>query len=923
MKFKITILFLCCFCSTILFAQSYSVKGIATDSINKLPIAQATLTLINAKDSTLVSFTRSTANGDLLLKNIPNGKYKYIVSRLSFVDVEDYIEVNNADVNLSKINLISKAKLLENVEVQQRIAAIRLKGDTLEYKADSFKVDKNATVQELLKRLPGISVNGKGEIVAQGQQVQKVLVDGEEFFSDDPAVVTKNLRADAIDKVQVFDKQSDQAAFTGIDDGVKNKTINLQMKEDKKKGYFGKLEAGSDLGDFRYGKAMANYFKGKQKIAAYLTADNTAYESLNWNEKSNYGEDMNRTVEMNEDGGMSMWSSGDDFSSGQGFPSSNTGGLHFSKKWNEDKNNLNNTYQYNQIGVYGGSKSINQTLINDSSSFINREDENFDSYKRRNKLRSSYSWKIDSTSDFKVVVTGSSINTLVGNNYVGNSTNNKNELLNQTERTTNSNAQESFVVGNINWRKRLKKKGRTISVSLDADVTNNKKTTSFQALNYFYSSGITTEQKIDQLKTDEEERLNLKSKLAYTEPLWKNTYLEINTSYAKNSNNATRSTFDKNPFVSPNYDIFLDSLSTKFNFISTSFFGGANFKYQNKKINFSIGSSVGNVNFKLEDKLRNDNRNVNFANWQPTANINYTPQKQRRFSLGYNGRNQNPNLLQIQPFTDNSNPLNITIGNPFLKQEFTHSFNFNFSDYKVLKSKNIYISANYSFTNNAITNSNTIDAKTGQNINQAINVNGNTNFNMWANYGFEMFQSLNVNFQFNPTINKFVNVVNGVTNENKSANWNFSVGSGYWGEKWINYWFDFGPTYNTSSSSINKNETKFWNWRGSYDINLKWKKQKIGLYLSGEARLFQKTNTFNNNANVLVLNAYIKKALDKDEKWEFQIGVHDLLNQNQNINRSIMSNFISENIRQTIQRFGMISFTYNFSKNGKPTSHGW
>jgi hypothetical protein len=188
--------------------------------------------------------------------------------------------------------------------------------------------------------MPGITVNGKGEITAQGQKVEKVLVDGEEFFSDDPAVVTQSLRADNIDKVQAFDKKSDQAVFTGIDDGQKTKTLNLVLKEDKKNGYFGKLEAGSDAEKYRMGKGLVNLFKNKKKVAAYLTTDNTQFESLNWNERRNYGEDMNGGTEVSDDGSIMMWSRGDDFTTGQGFPNSTTGGLHFSDKWDKDKKNL-------------------------------------------------------------------------------------------------------------------------------------------------------------------------------------------------------------------------------------------------------------------------------------------------------------------------------------------------------------------------------------------------------------------------------------------------------------------------------------------------------------------------------------------------------------------------------------------------------
>jgi hypothetical protein len=302
-------------------SQELVIKGTVIDTINQVALHKAVVSLLRSKDSVLIRYVRTNEKGEFILEGIRPSTYFLLISYPNYADYIDRVDVEPGKVNeLGKIPLITKAQLLEEVIVKQKISAIRMRGDTTEYRADSFRVNANANVQDLLRKMPGITVNGKGEITAQGQKVEKVLVDGEEFFSDDPAVVTQNLRADAIDKVQSFDKKSDQAAFTGIDDGQKTKTINLVLKEDKKNGYFGKLEAGSDADRYRYGKAMVNSFKGKKKAAAYITTDNTKFEALNWEERRNYGEDFNSTSEISDDGSMMIWSGGDNFSNGQGFP---------------------------------------------------------------------------------------------------------------------------------------------------------------------------------------------------------------------------------------------------------------------------------------------------------------------------------------------------------------------------------------------------------------------------------------------------------------------------------------------------------------------------------------------------------------------------------------------------------------------------
>ncbi|MFN7822801.1 MAG: outer membrane beta-barrel family protein [Bacteroidota bacterium] len=899
-------------------AQQLVIKGAVIDTINHQPLDQAVISLLRSKDSVLVQFVRTNPKGQFQLKGVVPAKYIILISYPNYADYVDQIQVATDQVNdLGNIPLLTKVQLLEEVIVKQKIAAIRMRGDTTEYRADSFRVSANANVQELLRKMPGITVNGKGEITAQGQKVEKVLVDGEEFFSDDPAVVTQNLRADNIDKVQAFDKKSDQAVFTGIDDGQTTKTINLVLKEDKKNGYFGKLETGSDADRYRYGKAMVNSFKAKKKVAAYITTDNTRYEALNWDERRNYGDDLNTRTEFSDDGGMMIWSSDDDFSNGQGFPNSITGGLHFSNKWNKDKHNSINTYQFNDIRVTGNNTSTIQTLLPDGSFLVNNSDDYFDSRKSRNRLRSTYEWNIDSTSSLKVIATGSVINSNANNIFNGSSFDNVGNQINKTFRQTISNAQEQNLLTTIFWRKRFKKAGRTISLSSDINGTSRSGDGFLFAENTFFSSG--TVQDIDQKKTNDELLFGISTKISFTEPLSKKTTLEFNYRFENNRNNAERNTLTGGSGGTGVYDQLVNQLSNHFVYNNLLNTGGLNLRFNHKKITILGGAAIGSADFTMKDLRNQNNRAVNFTNFLPSFNFNYQIKKQMRLGFRYNGSTQNPTLQQINPIIDNTDPLNITIGNPLLKQEFNNRFSLSFSDYKVLKSKSIYFSANYSFVNNAITNFNSIDKATGMRFNQAVNVQGNYVFNIWSSYSFELFPSFNLNLNFRPTVTRFVNFIDGKENVNDSRNLNFGIGSGFWGEKWINYWFDLSASKNYSTSSINPNNTtRYWSYNLSLNVEMKLPK-KWYINFEGNADIYQRTPIFANRRNIIILNGSIKKSLDKNENWQIKFRLNDMFNQNLGINRNITSNFISETTQQTIRRFGMLSLTYNFNKNGKET----
>jgi hypothetical protein len=266
------------------------IKGTIIDTSLNLKLKDASVLILNSKDSIIRQFTRTQQNGSFLMSGLQGGGYFLYVSYPGYADYSEKFILdssrNNKDFNM--IGMILKASLLKEVIIKGTVSTIKIKGDTTEYNAKAYKLSPNAKVEDLLKRLPGIQVDKDGKISAQGQNINKVLVDGEEFFGDDPTLVTKNLRADMVDKVQLFDKKSDQATLTGMNDGKTDKTLNIKLKEDKKNGYFGKADVGIGTNGYYQGQLMFNAFQGKQRFSVYGLMGNDGKTSLNWQDNAKY-----------------------------------------------------------------------------------------------------------------------------------------------------------------------------------------------------------------------------------------------------------------------------------------------------------------------------------------------------------------------------------------------------------------------------------------------------------------------------------------------------------------------------------------------------------------------------------------------------------------------------------------------------------
>jgi hypothetical protein len=925
MRTKITLLIAFCLSTLSVLAQNkYSVKGTVADTAVNVNLVNTTVCVLNAKDSTLYKYARVNANGSFQIDNLKKGRFILMLSYPDYADYIDYFKLDSAknNIDFGKIAMILKERLLHEVMIKGKKDAIKIKGDTTEFNASSFVIQPNAKVEDLLKQLPGIQVDKDGKITAQGQTVNKVLVDGEEFFGDDPTLVTKNIRADMVDKVQLYDKKSDQATFTGIDDGVKNKTINLKLKEDKKNGYFGKATAGIGNDSYYEGQGAYNKFMGKQKFSAYGTIGNDGKTGLSWQDNSKYA-GGNDNMSFSDDGGVYFNSGGDDLRyNGQGIPTARTGGAHYDSKWNADKQSINTNYKIGYLAVNSTNSTLTQnnlpnTVLNSNSN------QDYTNSAFRQKLDGTYQLKIDSLSNLKISVDGTVKHNETHNTYVSSSYRGINELdtlLNLSNRKLNNNSDQKLVNASIFYNKKFMRPGRSFSVNL-SEAYNQNITDGFlnSGIQYFdaQTGKLSGTQLINQYKTSNVTSANLTSNITYSEPFTKTFALIMNYGTGYNSSNADRKSFDQIP--TGEYSKLNDTLSNNYRFNQLSNQIGAVFNYRTAKTVFTFGSKATNVDFSQTNEYTNTTLKRNFINWTPQANYQYKFSQQKSLSFNYNGNTSQPTIDQIQPVLVNTDPLNVTLGNADLKPSFRNNFGINFNSYKILTNQNIYIGANYSFTSDQIVSNTTTDTKTGKTTYQYFNLTDKHpyNFSVYSYLGWKI-KKINLNIAFDSNIrgNTSYNYSNSSLNKTDSYTFSGNLNLDTHKEKKYDIWMAFGPAYNISQSSLQLNTNNNglgYNGYGGCNIYLPW---KLAIETNGNYQYTPKTVSFNQSLEKFILNAAFSKKFLKDEGLVLKLSGNDLLNQNVGFSRNAYGSTITQNSYTSIKRYFMFSIVYDFSRMG-------
>ncbi len=908
------------------FAQEKSsIKGAVVDTASNIKLKNASISILAAKDSMLVSFTRADTHGAFNISNLQKGKYILLFTYPKYADYVTRVEVDSTrELDLGSVNLFLKAHLLEDIVITGR-QRITIKGDTTEYDAASFNIQPNAKVEDLLKQLPGIQVDQNGKITAQGQTVNKVLVDGEEFFGDDPTLVTRNIRGDMVDKVQLYDKQSEQAAFTGVDDGQKVKTINIQLKEDSKRGLFGKAEAGMGTKDFYQAQLMVNRFHGKEKMAAYGTFSNTGQTGLGWGDAEKYGS-SSLSMEFSDDGGMMFMISGgrdelDSFDGrydGVGIPRAQNGGLHYDNKWSNDKQSINANYKIGSMEVEGNRNSQNQQNL-PAGIISSNSDETFNNRMSRNKVDVRYDLKIDSLTTIRVTLDGTIKNNDKESSYSSQSLGADNNLLNKNERKIDNHGDGRLFNVNMLLMKKFKKKGRSLSLNLRQSLDNNKASGYLDSRTEYFNQltgNLDSTQHDDQYKINDVSNNSFNSNLTYTEPLLGKLSVVFNYGFSNANGQSNRQSFNK--ATDGSYSLLDTLYSNDYKLDQLSNQVGAIFNLKAGKTILNFGSKITDVHFKQFDRYSQKSFNRNFTNFNPQVNYQYRFSQQQSLRVGYNGNNTQPSIDQIQPIRVNTDPLNIVTGNPDLKPSFTHRFDWGYNSYKVMSNQYLNFYGRYSFTTNPIVR-NTMTNAQGASIYRSVNLEDKNTSNFYGGVyvGKKLKKmDLDMSLNMNANGNTYFNMTNDQLNKTTSLSYSGGLSVSKSKQNKYDIHISGGPSYTTSESSlqpdVNNNGWGF-NSTGAFSLYLPGKFQ-IGADLN--YTFTEATQSFAENFDRTLLNAYIMKKFMKTDNLRLRISGNDLLNQNIGFNRSAYNNTISQNSYTTIRRYFMFSLQWEFNKMG-------
>mgnify|MGYP000161294488 CR=1 FL=1 len=917
---KIYLLFVICLIGLASLAQKGLVKGTLMDTLAKQPISSATITLLSKKDSSLVSFTMTDNKGVFELSGLTNGEYRLLITHVNYHGFNKFFSITDAQkqVELGTIVLHDQSQVLSEVIVTADAPPVTLIGDTVQYNAGSFRTPPNSSVEQLLKKLPGVKVEKDGTVKAQGQEVKRVLVDGKEFFGTDPKIATRNLPADAVDKVQVYDKSSDQAQLTGFDDGNSEKTINLKLKKDKKKGWFGKAMAGGGTDERFEGRFNLNSFKGARQFSAIGMANNTNAEGFSFMDLMNFSGEMNR---MRGGGTMTINVSDNNMLPGMGNNNNNIrtiwgGGLNYN---NIIGNNVDFTsnYFYNHYNPKTESETRRQNFT-PGFDYLSNQHSFSDNINNTHRVNLGADIQIDSFHSIKI---NPSFGYQTSNNqtvrdYVNLTLDG--QTIGEGFSDSRSNSEGYNFRNDILFRKKFRLKGRTLSLSLQTSLNGSSGDGSQVSINDFYTRNgnfISTDS-LNQESTTESDFRSYNARLAFTEPIFKKTLLELSVGKSNSISTSDKITYDFNK-QNNKFDQLNTMLTNNFENEYGYTSAGTRLLMQLKKATLIAGVNwqQAELKGKIISGIKDSVITKSFNNLLPNARLQYRFTRYKTLTLTYTAATNQPSLSQLQPVPDISDPLNIREGNPDLQQEYSHIAQLNYMSVNPFKNKNLFAFITARSTNNKIVNYDIIDS-VGRRTTRPVNVDGIFDLNGNINVGLPVrFLKGSVNFGINGGYNKSIQFINGFENKINSVSLGPEVRLDMTPTGKFDMALTAGYNYNSSEYSLESAyNTKY--FTQTYGTDLNWQLPEQFFFSTEFTYIINTNRAADFNTNVPLWNASISKLFLRYNRGELKLSAFDLLNQNIGISRTSNANYIEDKRVVTLRRLFLLTFTFSLTKTG-------
>jgi hypothetical protein len=900
-------------------AQQSTIKGKVYDTMSNKGLAYATISLVKAKDSTLVSFSKADSSGNFSLKAVPHGEYLVSSSYVGFMPVWKRVSVNKELVDMGNLEM-TDVKYADQVTVTARRPPVNIKGDTLEFNTENFKTQPNAVVEDMLKKMPGVTVDNDGTIRVNGQRVTRVLVNGKEFFTGDPKIATRNLSADAVDKVQVFDKKSDQAEFTGVDDGNTQKAINLKLKKDRNKSLFGRATAGGGTNSRYDAQANINKFNGDQQASFIGMGNNTNRQGFSVMDLLNFTGEMARG--MRGGGGMVIRTGGGPDDNGlpvtglgqnqQGIAQTFAGGLNYNDNWSK-RTSVNASVIGSDIDL-DTKKKTNRQYLYPGNNYNYTQQGYTGRIVQQQRASFAFDQKLDSFTSLKISPQlGFQKNKNSSySSYLSETTGKA--KLNEGYSASESVSDAMNFATNMLFKKKFAKKGRTLSANVDLQYNHSESKGTQNSFFTTYTGTTGKDSTLNQRNLIDAISRTYGATVTYTEPLDKRSLLEMNVLMNKNLGESDRTIYDFNN-TSGKHDVLNTAYSNSFrsNYVYRG--GGMHYRTNRKMFNLTLGASLQDASLKGINKTTGSSVEQKFTDVLPDANFQWKFSQYSNLTFNYNTNTQQPSVRQLQPVADVSDPLNVVLGNPDLKRSYNHSLSLNFFSADPLRGKNMFAFAALNITNDAIVNSDNITT-TGIRTTKPVNTGGIINGFSSVNMGFPIKQlrsrlelSLGYNFIKNAS---FINQQKSIVENNSispAVRWNFGIENKI--DVFASARFNFSnakyslqPQFNTHylQQVYNIEMTNYLPWGVVLNNTLNYTKN------SGRADGY--------NIGIPFWNASVAKSFLKNKRAEVKLSVADILNKNLGITRTANENFIEDLQYNVLRRYSMLSFTYALNKSG-------
>ncbi len=865
------------------------------------------------------------------------GNYTLHISYIGYKSRDIAVRLLNEDQDMGRLFLESERKELEEVSVVASTPMALVKEDTLEMQADAYKVTQDATAEDLVGKMPGVQVEG-GTVKAQGEEVRKVTVDGRRLFDEDPVLALRNLPAEIVERIQIFDEQSEQARFTGFDDGQTTKTINVVTRRGMRDGVTGKVSAGIGDEESYSLAASLNYFKENQRISLVGQSNNinnqgfTMQDFLGVTGGGMGGGRMGRGgggrggfPGGSMTGGGFIPREGGDFFTGRqnGISTTNALGINYSNTWNE-KLQLTGSYFYNKVDNVV-ENYLNQEYFMAEGSQTYSQDQLSNNINNNHRLSARLQYDIDSSNRVFIMPRLSLQDNSSWSSTLGQTVKDL-LILNRTDNNRTSDNNGYSFSNTFLYMHSFPKKGRSLSLNINTSLNNRDGKTNLLAENIYYQREILLADTLDQFSGNVSHTNSVTSRISYMEPVSAKAIIQFNYQNSYRWNDADKMTSNFND-LSNTYDLIDTLLSNKFKNTYITHQAGTGYRFAGEKLNFTTG-----LDYELAN-LENNREfpviaeyNFKFASLLPNAMLNYKFSSSSNLRLMYRSNTNLPSIDQLQDVVDNSDPLRLRSGNAELKQEYQNMVFLRYQSANITKASVFYTLLRLTTRNNYIANStfmaqkdttiNGIGLIKGQQLIIPVNLDGYISTSLFLTYGIPIKfikSSVNLNGSFSVTRRPgYINGIDGVSTD-RTAGLGVSLNSNI--SQNIDFTISSNSSYSIPVSTFQDNLSnnyfyqrtnlrfKYIFWKG-----LVFNTQFNHTYYSGLSEGY--------NLNYMLWNISFGKKLFKNQRGEISFSVNDALNQNKNIERSITDLYIEDSRSNVLQRFYLVTFTYDIRKFG-------